>query len=116
LLQILESPKKDGTTIAPILTDTIPVCVYDDKKVEDIKEFDGDDPIDNLRYLCKFARRYMNGQVGEELERRQRVQTVVEQYHQDHNTTAFYRNMERLEENQSKESFGVQRSRSRRRH
>lgn len=42
------------TSNCKILIKTIPLCVYDEKKGdEDVKEFDGDDPYDNLRYYLK---------------------------------------------------------------
>lgn len=113
-LQILSAPGNKDEPIAPVLVETIPVAVYDEKKKEDIAEFDGDDPLDFLRMLCKFANRYMNGQVGEELERRKRIDAVLAQYHQNSDTTAFYRNMEKLEADNSEIEYGVRRVVSRR--
>lgn len=117
LLQILSKPghkAEDGETLAPILVETIPVCVYDEKRKEDIAEFEGDDPIDNLRYMCKFARKYMDGTVGEELERRKKIQAIIEEYHNSSDSTRFYRRMEHLEADQGSGSFGVRRVVSRR--
>lgn len=91
----------------PILIETIPVCVHDDKKPEDIAEFNGDDPIDNLRYLCKAVNRYCN-MLGGEVEKRQRVQQVIESYEMTRDTTSFYRKMEKLESNEDS-SMGVRR-------
>lgn len=113
-LQILLQPGGSVETIAPILVETIPICVYDENRKEDIKEFDGDDPIDNLRYMCKFASRYMNGLLGEELERRKVEQAVIQHYQTTKDTNAFYRQMEFLEANKkTKNSFGVKRHSSR---
>src|SRR3990167_2818860 len=42
-----------------VLIETIPMAMYDDKKIEDIAEFDGDDPLDDLRYFCKAVRRFL---------------------------------------------------------
>ena len=56
----------------------------------------------------------MNGQVGEELERRKRIDAVLAQYHQNSDTTAFYRNMEKLEADNSEIEYGVRRVVSRR--
>lgn len=116
VLQILEHPDKTKSTVADVLVETIPLCVYDDKKLEDIAEFDGDDPIDNLRYTCKFAKRYMDGTLGEELEKRKRIQDIIEEYHNTSDVTRFYRRMEFLEANESQESFGVRRHRAGRHH
>ena len=113
-LQILSSPSSILETIAPLLVETIPSVVYDENKTEDIKEFDGDDPIDTLRYLCKFAQRYMNGLVGEELERRQKTQNIIQEFQENHDTNRFYRRMEYLESKNSKETFGVSRIKARR--
>ena len=45
------------SSLCKVLIRTIPLCVYDekklDKKVEDVKEFSGDDPYDDLRYFLK---------------------------------------------------------------
>lgn len=114
-LQILSASGNKDVNLAPVLVETIPVCVYSDKKTEDIAEFDGDDPIDNLRNLCKFATRYMNGLLGEELEKRQLIQNIVQQYHSDKDATNFYRRMENLEAKQAEVSYGVRRVVSRRR-
>jgi len=114
IIQILGLQNKSADCVAPVLVETIPVCVYDDKKTEDIAEFNGDDPIDNLRYLCKFANRYMNGLLGEEVERRKRVQEVIEDYHNNSDTNQFYRRMEHLEAQNKAVQFGVRRMASRR--
>jgi hypothetical protein len=116
-LQILLQPNSDTETVAPVLVETLPSCVYDEHKKEDIKEFDGDDPIDNLRYTCKFATRYMNGQMGDEMVERQKVQSVIEKYQNSNDTTRFYRQMEYLEKvAKSTQGFGVKRHSARRRY
>jgi hypothetical protein len=97
---------------APKLVETIPTVVYDDKKVEDIQEFDGDDPIDNLRYLCKAINQYCNG-MTDAAERRQKTQLAVEKLQQTGDYTNFYRRMEHIEKS-TERSFGVRRVRSRR--
>jgi hypothetical protein len=113
-LQILSSPSSTLETIAPLLVETIPSVIYDESKTEDIHEFDGDDPIDCLRYLCKFAQRYMNGMLGEELARRQKTQNIIQEFETTHDTNRFYRRMEYLEAGQGKETFGVRRHAARR--
>jgi hypothetical protein len=106
-LQILAN--EAGDPVAPVLVETIPVCVYDEKKKEDIAEFDGDDPIDNLKILCRYANKYMNGLLGEELEKRKAIQTIVQDLNQNSDYNAYYRRMERLEAAESEASFGVRR-------
>lgn len=47
-------PRLQVTNNCKILIKTIPLCIYDEKKGdEDVKEFKGDDPYDNLRYFLK---------------------------------------------------------------
>lgn len=118
-LQILLQPgvresEAHDRTLAQVLVDTIPACIYDEKKKEDIAEFDGDDPIDNLRNLCKFSSRYMNGLLGEEVQKRKQVQSIVEEYQKTGDTTRFYRRMEHMESAEGNESYGVRRAISRR--
>lgn len=92
-----------------ILIETIPVCVYDDKKKEDIQEFDGDDPIDNLRYFCKAVNRYTNGN-DKELARRKAISDVVSQHQQTQDYTLLHRQMEKLEEKSTRRvGIGVRR-------
>lgn len=38
----------------------LPLCVYDEKNKEDVKEFDGDDAYDCLRYTLKAVTRYLD--------------------------------------------------------
>lgn len=56
LLQIFEPTLHTGTGT---LIDTFPNAQYDDKDKEDYKEFDGDDPIDAVRYLLKAVSVYI---------------------------------------------------------
>ena len=76
-----------------LLIETIPACIYSETKTEDIEEFDGDDPIDDLRYFCKTVRQYLNGEIGNRTHIL-RVQEIVGQLHQDGDMTKFYRQME----------------------
>lgn len=84
---------------APKLVECIPLCVYDDKDVEDVKEWQasvdtvGDDPYDCLRYLLKRVDRYVR-EAANEMHDREAEQKIVEQFHQDNNVTGYYRRME----------------------
>ncbi len=78
------------------LIDTIPQCCYDEKRTEDVAEFEGDDPYDDLRYFCKVCRRYINGEIGK-MEEQMKVNEVIQKYEQTGDMTAFYRQMEVLE-------------------
>lgn len=110
--QFFDEPDEDNIPKLQIfdtcktLIETIPMCIYaEDRKgkpAEDIAEFDGDDPIDCLRYFCKAVNRYLLGEIGNMREAVAR-QTVLKQLEETGDMTAFYRQMERLE----KQNFGT---------
>jgi hypothetical protein len=91
ILQIFDTCK--------ILIETIPVCIYNDDKgnPEDIQEFDGDDPIDNLRYLCKASRKFLDGELGFDMEVAVKKDKIIQEANQTNDMTRFYRQMEHLE-------------------
>lgn len=88
ILQIFEECK--------VLIDTIPMAIYDEKKIEDIAEFEGDDPIDNLRYACKTAKRFILGELGN-MSLVEKKQAVLSDFGVDNDTTRMYRRMEAIE-------------------
>lgn len=53
-------PKLQIFNNCKLLIDVIPSCVYDDVRKEDVKDFDGDDPYDTLRYLLKEVDVYVH--------------------------------------------------------
>lgn len=83
-----------------VLIETLPLCIYNDDKgnPEDIQEFDGDDPIDNFRYLCKTARKFIDGELGIDMEIAVRRQSAITELEKSQDMTRFYRQMERLEQ------------------
>jgi hypothetical protein len=91
-------PRLQIFDVCPVLIDAIKACTYDTKRIEDIKEFDGDDPIDGLRYMVDAAESYFND-AENEFNRLQKQDALVQQMEQTQNWTAFYRNMSRLESN-----------------
>lgn len=103
-------PKLQIFNTCTVLIETIPVCIHDEKRKEDIQEFSGDDPIDNLRYLCKAIIHFMN-QSPAEMERRKAIENAITRLNNGGDQTQFYRHMESLEES-SKEVFGVRRHHS----
>lgn len=107
-LQILAMPGSDDTPCSPVLCETIPAATYDEKRVEDISEFSGDDPLDNLRYLCKAAVYYWDGG-EEEAQKRRAVQNAVVRLKETNDQTSYYRQMEQIERG-NKEIFAVRRS------
>lgn len=101
--QFFDEPLEDNLPIlqifdeCKILIDTIPMCIYDDKKIEDIAEFEGDDPIDNLRYMCKAAKKFIMGEIGN-MGRVEKIQNIISTRDATGDMTAFYRQMERIEQ------------------
>lgn len=95
LLQIFDTCKT--------LIDTIPLCMYEEakngKSSEDIQEFDGDDPIDDLRYFCKTAKRYLIGEIGD-IETEAQKNRIITDLATTQDMTSFYRQMEHLERKQ----------------
>lgn len=92
--------------------ETIPICQYSEKRPEDVEEFSGDDPYDDLRYLLKAVDRYVK-ESKEEFERLGKLQDVMDEFKLRQNDYNYlHRAMERLEENESSRSFGVRRTHS----
>lgn len=87
----------------PLLIEAIKACSYgksthDGKPVEDVKEFEGDDPYDGIRYICDEADRFFE-EAKDEFELIQRQANLVARLNQDQDFTAFYRNMRNAESN-----------------
>jgi len=84
----------------PLLVEAIKACSYDkpkgNKPAEDIAEFEGDDPIDGLRYLVDAAAGYFD-ESNEEFKRIQKQEVLVQKLNTSNDWTGFYRNMARTE-------------------
>lgn len=94
-------PKLQIFGTCPVLIEAIKACSYDKKNVEDIAQFEGDDPIDTLRYLVDTAENYLDTAEGE-LKLVQKREALVAKLAASQDWTAFYRNMHVLEENKTK--------------
>jgi hypothetical protein len=85
---------------APILIEAIKACSYDkpknNKPAEDIAEFEGDDPIDGLRYLVDAAEQFFD-EANIEFKKIQAQEQLVQTLAHNQDWTAFYRNMRRVE-------------------
>lgn len=86
----------------PVMIDSIKACNYDakpsnGKAAEDVAEFEGDDPYDDLRYACDTAESYFN-EAGEEFKKVLKQATLIEQLKNTQDWTAFYRNSRAAEE------------------
>ena len=95
----------------PTLIETISNCVYakdkDDNEIDDVAEFEGDDPYDTLRYLARAMVRFIveskkNQKAYEE------IQTIQDKLRNGGDMTEFYRMME------IRENRGRSRQRSKR--
>lgn len=93
-------PRLQIFNTCPRLIEAIPLCMYDEDDIEDIKEFSGDDPIDNIRYGLRAIEKYKSESVVKFREI-QAVNKIVKNLEKDGNMTAFYRQMEKLEESKS---------------
>ncbi len=84
----------------PILVEAIKACSYDkpkgNKPAEDIAEFEGDDPIDGLRYMVDSAEAFFDD-ASEEMKRIEAQDKLVQKLSTDQDWTAFYRNMAKVE-------------------
>jgi hypothetical protein len=82
------------------LIEAIKACSYDkpkgNKPAEDIAEFEGDDPIDGLRYLVDAAQGFFEDSI-EEFKRVEKQEALVQQLEVSQDWTAFYRNMQKVE-------------------
>jgi hypothetical protein len=100
--QFYDEPEEENLPILQIfdnckvLIDTIPMAIYDDVKIEDIAEFEGDDPLDCFRYFCKAAKRFIAGEIGG-LDVAAKKQEIVERLNVTGDMTAFYRQLEFIE-------------------
>jgi hypothetical protein len=84
----------------PVMIDSIKACNYDKgrngKPAEDVAEFDGDDPYDDLRYACSTAESYYED-AADEFERIKKQEAIVRGLEENKDWTAFYRNMKSTE-------------------
>src|SRR5215510_3179337 len=86
----------------PLMVESIKACSYDKKTkdgkpAEDVAEFDGDDPYDDLRYAVDSAERYFDD-AASEFEKIQRQNAITEALKHTGDFTAYYRNMRNVEQ------------------
>lgn len=110
--QFYDEPEEENIPVIQIfksckvLIDTIPMCIYDEKKIEDIAEFEGDDPIDCFRYFCKGIKRFLAGEIAN-LGLLQKKQEIIDRLSIDNDVTRFYMEMRRFDaQNQKISSAG----------
>lgn len=105
-LQIFRCSEKDHIghpNCCPIMIDTIRACTYakprDNKPAEDVAEFDGDDPYDDIRYACDAAERFF-AEASQEFEKVKKQEQLIQTLSATQDFTAYYRNMNRIEKSQ----------------
>lgn len=93
-------PKLQIFSDCKVLIDAINACSYDkpkgNKPAEDIMEFEGDDPIDGLRYIVDAAEGFFDDS-NQEFKRIQRQEALIQKLNVNQDWTAFYRNSAKLE-------------------
>lgn len=94
-------PKLQIFDTCRVLIEAIKACSYDKKKIEDIAQFEGDDPIDALRYLVDSADNYFDSAEGE-FKVIQKREQLAAKLKESGDWTAFYRNMSDLERDRNK--------------
>jgi hypothetical protein len=99
-----EEDNHDGhPNCCPIMIESIKACSYDKKSkdgkpAEDVAEFEGDDPYDDLRYAVDSAENYFND-ATDEFKRVQKEAALIAQLNTSQDWTAYYRNMRTIESN-----------------
>ena len=91
----------------------IPLCIYDkksnttNKPAEDVREFNGDDPYDTLRYLISSVDKYL-GSLKAEGDHREKVNEILEKFNRTGDYNYLHRSME-IVERQEPEMLPVKR-------
>lgn len=98
-LQIMRCDKESHEghpNCCPLMVSALQACTYDkpkdNKPAEDVAEFEGDDPYDDIRYAVDSAEAYFND-AGKEFEKVQRREMLLDTLHNTNDWTAFYRQM-----------------------
>jgi hypothetical protein len=96
-LQIFRDCNEDEVHKEPCeLVNAIKACVYSKTRVEDVQEFDGDDPYDGGRYALDAVERFF-GEAKQEFQRIQTQELLDAKLKEDGNWTAYYRNSRLIE-------------------
>lgn len=97
--EVLESniPKLQIFRSLEVLRKTIPLCIYDDDKKEDVAEFSGDDPYDCLRYCIRAVDSLSLIRSKEIFINNQKVDEAVKQLATTNDWTSYHRKMEKAE-------------------
>lgn len=88
-------PKLQIFNNLPLLINILPACIYDEHNKEDVKEFDGDDPYDTLRYLLKEVDSYVHD-VKRAYVKEQKVQEIEQRLSDTKNFHEYFMQMRNL--------------------
>lgn len=102
-IQSFDEPEPEGNIPklqifrdCPVLIEAIKAASYDKKKIEDIAEFEGDDPLDGLKYIVDTAEQYF-AEATDEFQIIQRREALIRRVEQNKDWTAFYRQARSLD-------------------
>ena len=89
----------------PVMVQTLPMVTYAEnktsgKKVEDYAEFDGDDPIDTLRYCMKRAEAFM-AESSDKWDRYKKIDAAIEHFKQSGNYNDLDRTLGKVEQEET---------------
>lgn len=99
---LCDSEFHDGhPNCCPTMINSIKACSYDKKSkdgkpAEDVAEFEGDDPYDDLRYGVDTAEQYFN-EADNEFQKVQKQAAILARVNATQDWTAFYRNMRTID-------------------
>lgn len=97
-----DADEHDGhPNCCPAMIESLQACSYDKKgkdgkAAEDVAEFEGDDPYDDIRYACDSAERYF-AEAEKEFAKIQRQEQLTRALEHSNDFTAYYRNMRSVE-------------------
>ncbi len=97
----LEHIHEGHPNCCPLMIDAIKACSYDKKgnsgkPAEDVAEFEGDDPYDDLRYAVDSAERYFD-EASVEFQKIQKQDAITRALTNNQDWTAYYRNMRTID-------------------
>jgi hypothetical protein len=101
---LCEADEHEGhPNCCPQMINSIRACSYDKKSkdgkpAEDVAEFEGDDPYDDLRYAVDTADNYFRD-AQSEFEKIQKQEEIIRVLNENKDWTAYYRNMAAMEAN-----------------
>jgi hypothetical protein len=80
-----------------VMRKTIPLCVYDEDNKEDVAEFDGDDPYDNLRYNIDMVEQFRTSGLKTKASTEELKEKAIQKLQETNDWTAYHRAMKFVE-------------------